>query len=114
MMMKKNKFIDYNNIPIHLNELYNNDIIHKNHCTNNNKSDVKIKIKLMLKKKISMNDIYNLIYNIGLNMIYNYYQLYLEKYSNDEEKIHLEIIHNKNNIFSDRINNIVVLIKKIH
>lgn len=84
----------------------------KNHCTNNNKSDVKIKIKLMLKKKISMNDIYNLIYNIGLNMIYNYYQLYLEKYSNDEEKIHLEIIHNKNNIFSDRINNIVVLIKK--
>ncbi|SOV19566.1 large ribosomal subunit nuclear export factor, putative [Plasmodium gaboni] len=108
---EKTKFIDYNNIPIHLNELYNNDSINKNVCVNN-KSDVKIKIKLMLKKKISMNDIYHLIYNIGINMIYNYYQLYLEKYSNDEEKIHLEVIHNKNNIFSDRINNIVVLIKK--
>ncbi|CRG94773.1 large ribosomal subunit nuclear export factor, putative [Plasmodium gallinaceum] len=99
------KNIEYNNIPIYLKQIYNiND--ERDKPINN------INLKLLLKKKVNMKDIFNLLYDIGLNMIYSNYKIFMEKFSEDDEKIHLEIIHNKNNIFSDRINNIVVLIKK--
>ncbi|CRH01348.1 large ribosomal subunit nuclear export factor, putative [Plasmodium relictum] len=99
------KNLDYNNIPIYLKRVYNIS-------DEKDKSINNINLKLLLKKKININDIYNLLYDIGLNIIYSNYKIFIEKFSEDEEKIHLEIIHNKNNIFSDRANNIVVLIKK--
>lgn len=71
-----------------------------------------VSIKEIAKQKVKMSNIYKLLYDIGLTMIYYNFNTYIEKHAEDEEQLHLEIIHNKNNIFSDRINNMVVLIKK--
>ncbi|GAW82509.1 hypothetical protein, conserved [Plasmodium gonderi] len=121
---EKPRIIDISNIPICLKQLYdlgneykdsNNNSMEMNNTTTNNNNyhrGNKIKLKLLLKRKLNMSSIYSLLYDIGLNLMYEYYTIYIKKYSEDDEKIHLEIIHNKSNIFSDRINNMVVLFKK--
>ncbi|EUD69343.1 hypothetical protein C922_00206 [Plasmodium inui San Antonio 1] len=119
--------IDYYDVPVCLQRLYELGNEYKDSSnygvganntnsggspSNHHHQGSKINLKLLLKRKVSMSSVYNLLYDIGLNLMCEYYKIYVEKYSEDEEKIHLEIIHNKSNIFSDRINNMVVLFKK--
>ncbi|VTZ70197.1 large ribosomal subunit nuclear export factor, putative [Plasmodium chabaudi chabaudi] len=108
---KKNKeySISYSDIPIYLRQIY--DI--ENKFSNNSGENIEqVNIKEIAKQKVNMSNIYKLLYDIGLTMMYHNFNVYIEKHAEDEEQLHLEIIHNKNNIFSDRINNMVVLIKK--
>ncbi|CAA9989569.1 large ribosomal subunit nuclear export factor, putative [Plasmodium knowlesi strain H] len=126
---EKSQTIDYLDVPIYLRRLYeleneynnrdgNNYNVGANNgytggnASHNHHQGKKIKLKLLLKRKVNMSSVYNLLYDIGLNLMCEYYKVYVEKYSEDEEKIHLEIIHNKSNVFTDRINNMVVLFKK--
>ncbi|CDU19872.1 large ribosomal subunit nuclear export factor, putative [Plasmodium yoelii] len=108
---KKNKehSISYNNIPIYLRQIYDME----NEYSGKIRENIgQVSIKELAKQKVNMSNIYKLLYDIGLTMIYYNFNTYIEKHAEDEEQLHLEIIHNKNNIFSDRINNMVVLIKK--
>ncbi|KAI4836708.1 large ribosomal subunit nuclear export factor [Plasmodium brasilianum] len=93
----------------------NNSRHNSSYCRNSNSYSTfrnnNVNIKLLLRRKVDMSDVYNLVYDIGLSIIYDNYRIFLEKHAEDEEKIHLEIIYNKNNIFSDRINNMVILVK---
>ncbi|VUZ97771.1 large ribosomal subunit nuclear export factor, putative [Plasmodium vivax] len=124
---EKSRTIDYCDVPVCLRRLYelgneykdsgNYGVGGNNASSGGSPSSYhhrggKIKLKLLLKRKVNMSSVYNLLYDIGLNLMCEYYKIYVEKYSEDEEKIHLEIIHNKSNIFTDRINNMVVLFKK--
>ncbi|KJP88436.1 hypothetical protein AK88_01888 [Plasmodium fragile] len=123
----KSRTIDYNDVPVCLRQLYelgneyrdsSNYGVGANNAnsggisTNHHHRGGKIKLKLLLKRNVNMSSVYNLLYDIGLNLMCEYYKIYVDKYSEDEEKIHLEIIHNKSNVFTDRINNMVVLFKK--
>ncbi|ANQ09694.1 Uncharacterized protein PCOAH_00045380 [Plasmodium coatneyi] len=110
----KSRTIDYSDVPVYLRRLYElgNEYRDSDNPSNHHHRTSKIKLKLLLKRKVNMSSVYNLLYDIGLNLMCEYYKIYVDKYSEDEEKIHLEIIHNKSNVFTDRINNMVVLFKK--
>lgn len=113
----KKKTIYYNDIPIFLQNLYNVNEMHiattDEKCHSFSLSDNPIMDwDKVLQQKVNKFEVFRIVYQVGLNLIHKNFEVYVDNYAEDEDKIYLDIINNTENIFVDRVNNMSVLVKK--